>query len=297
MAGLSGGNGPNCHDYFKLKPGTGLDTDTCYCPYCLHNSKFQDFSTPEQIEYAESIARKDAYDKLVKPNLQNLAKDAKELEKATVGGFIELKVDVKIEDPDFPVSHYHEKSLETNVVCDNCALSFSVYGIFANCPDCARLNALSVLKQSLEVCRKELLLSKEPNLDMQSIEMRQKSSLNNIVSAFDAFGKALRAKYGTIFPQKPKNLFQNWDSLKKITTQKLNLNLSEALDDEPFVSKMFQVRHIYEHGAGVIDQDFVDKVPGFSKKLNRKYTLSFDEIDSFRTKIEAAGTIIYNSLN
>ena len=43
------------------------------------------------------------------------------------------------------VHSYIEKQLETAGTCDQCSLEFAVYGVFASCPDCGQLNALTSL--------------------------------------------------------------------------------------------------------------------------------------------------------
>lgn len=54
--GMVGRECPICSQYFKLKPGTGLKIDYCSCPYSSHKDDSNSFFTPEQIEYARSIA-------------------------------------------------------------------------------------------------------------------------------------------------------------------------------------------------------------------------------------------------
>ena len=43
-----------------------------------------------------------------------------------------------------------EKQLETEVVCVNCTLRYSVYGVFAFCPDCGQHNSLQILDKNLD---------------------------------------------------------------------------------------------------------------------------------------------------
>jgi len=55
---------------------------------------------------------------------------------------------------------------------------------------------------------------------------------------------------------------------------------------------MFQVRHLYEHNMGVIDTEFVNKIPGFNNAIGRKYILNPDEIRAFIATMEDLGEII-----
>lgn len=56
---------------------------------------------------------------------------------------------------------------------------------------------------------------------------------------------------------------------------------------------MFQVRHIYEHNAGVIDNDFIKKLPDYSSLFGRKYPLTGDEISKFLYITQDLGTKIF----
>ena len=58
--GLMSRKCPNseCGGIFKVKTGTGLKGSSlpCHCPYCGYKTGMNEFNTPEQIEYAKSIA-------------------------------------------------------------------------------------------------------------------------------------------------------------------------------------------------------------------------------------------------
>src|ERR1051326_2972499 len=46
-----------CEGYFKITLGTGLKGPApCHCPYCGHTGDQKTFATPQQIEYAKSVA-------------------------------------------------------------------------------------------------------------------------------------------------------------------------------------------------------------------------------------------------
>src|ERR1039457_2140244 len=48
---------PECEEYFKITPGTGITTPApCHCPYCGHSGDPQTFWTKAQSEYAKSVA-------------------------------------------------------------------------------------------------------------------------------------------------------------------------------------------------------------------------------------------------
>lgn len=55
---------------------------------------------------------------------------------------------------------------------------------------------------------------------------------------------------------------------------------------------MFQVRHIYEHNMGVIDDDFVKKVPEYDSMIGRRYLLNIEELSIFINSMSELGDIM-----
>jgi hypothetical protein len=268
-----------CKRYFKLKPGTGLPTSRCHCPYCDYEGNADTFWTPEQIKYAESIAEKEIHHQIIEPFFDSIDNTFKELERKTKGGFFQIKVTQTRDTPYFPIKTYNEKELETYVTCDNCKLEFAIYGVFATCPDCKQLNAFTVFKKSIEVTQKliDLVNTLDLNEDMKEVQL--KSILSNCISAFDGLGKALKQKYSNRFPDRPKNLFQNIIELEKVLASEFALQLSSDKTEFEFLVKMFQVRHLYEHNFGVVDDDCIKKVPSLIILKGRKYKLDKSEIE------------------
>jgi len=290
--GFIGRECPECKMYFKVKPGTGLPINHQICPYCNYQGPNDKFFTEEQIKYAESVALK----KIVDPFLNKIDKSFKSLENATRGGFIQIKVTTS--GTPIQIKKYQEKILETDVTCNNCGLIFSVYGVFSNCPDCGKLNVKAIFEKSIEVSKKMLTLSEqneEPNIK----EELMKNSLLGIISSFDSLGKELRNRYPTKFLSKPKNLFQNFIELDKTLKKSFGKNIKEYLspEDSDFLLKMFHVRHIYEHYAGIIDDDFVKVLPQYNLQKGRKYKLDKQEIDSLLNKIQDLVNKIYSEVD
>ena len=296
--GFTGRECPQCRRYFKVKFGTGLHGSTCCCPYCGFSGSHNAFDTKDQVEYAKSVAMRKFMEDVVEPKLQELEQSFKELERATRGGFIQIRVDSRRSPLVMPLSNYQEKEVETYVKCDHCGLECAVYGVFANCPDCSKLNASIVFRKSIEVAHKRIKLVDLIQNDSELQNAILADALSSGVSAFDALGKALQRRYSTIFPDKPKNLFQNLKALSRSLSKSIGTSLSDIVgrEDSDFLLKMFQVRHICEHNMGVIDDDFVRKVPELSNLKGRKYPLKQEEIDKFLNCILQTGNKILEIL-
>lgn len=285
-----------CKKYFKLKPGTGLPTKHCHCPYCEYEGDANTFFTPEQLEYGQTEGKRQAYKQIVEPLLNDLEKSMKKLEQTSRNSWLQIKVKRTGSRPYFPVSTYDEKELETTLKCDNCTLEFAIYGVFSHCPDCKQINAFTMFRKSLEVCEKQFRLFKDVTDDPEVIQTNLKFILNNSISAFDGLGKELRNRFQTKFPDKPKNLFQNIDELTKVLNSNLNVNLDTQIQDYPLFRKLFQVRHISEHNMGVIDDDFIKKVPSLAHLKGRKYIIQESEINYFLEQLLVAEKLIEAAL-
>jgi len=179
-----------CKGYFKITPGTGLKGPIpCHCPYCGHSGRMSDFTTRAQIEYAKSIVLRQVTDAL--------HQDLKDMEfnhppRGPFGIGISMKV---TQGAPRPIRHYREKELETEVVCDNCTLRYAIYGVFGWCPHCGAHNSVQILSKNLELAKKELALAQ--SLDKDLAEHLIGDALENIVSAFDGFGREVCERKGT----------------------------------------------------------------------------------------------------
>ncbi len=284
--GFIGRECPKCNMYFKVKPGTGLPINHQICPYCSYQGLGKEFYTKDQIEYAKELALQEIMDPLLKT--------LNGLEKRTKGEFIEIKV--RTSGIPIQITKYQEKILETDVTCDNCGLIFSIYGVFSNCPDCGKLNYVSIFNCSLESSKKMIKLSNEIETDLK--EELLKGALTGAISSFDSIGKELKRRYPERIQTKKKNFFQNYLELQKVLQNTFNKDVNNFLnhDDSEFIFKMFQVRHIYEHNSGIIDDDFIKAIPTYSNAQGRKYQLTDEEIDVFIIKLQQLANMIFTEL-
>lgn len=286
--GMMGRECPECKKYFKLKPGTGLPTDHCHCPYCDYEGKSNTFWTPDQLEYAKSVGLNQVFRSHIKPSLDRLTDSFKELERSSRNSLIKFTVKSSGHDHFFPIKYYREGELETKLECDSCGLVFSIYGVFARCPDCNELNAFLIFDKSIEVTERQFEIFTKPEIPTELKTQSLSSILSSCVSAFDGLGKELRKRKPTLYPDRPKNLFQNLHALN----EHLNNLISDKHSNYPQLLKMFQVRHLYEHNMGVVDEDFIKKLPQYSSSLGRKFMLDERELKDFIDSVKELGEII-----
>lgn len=268
---------PDCEGYFKIEFGTGLKGERlpCHCPYCGHIADHDQFWTKEQIEYATSVAMRQITDAFHK-DLKKLEFDHKP--KGAFGIGISMKV--KPGRPT-PIHFYREKQLETEVVCVNCTLRYSIYGVFAFCPDCGQHNSLQILDKNLEVVGKmlDLAAGAEKVLAEKLIE----NALEDCVSAFDGFGRELcrlHANRARNPARVEKMSFQNLEGSKTTLLDLFGIDLSAEVAPEEWrtATNGFQKRHLVTHKLSVVDQEYITKTGDTRAVVGRKIGIGADEV-------------------
>ena len=149
-------------------------------------------------------------------------------------------------------------------------------------------DAFLIYKKSLEVIQKQLDIFAKPEIPQDIKDQSLTSVLPSCISAFDGLGKELRRRKPTLYPDKPKNLFQNI----LLLNEGLDSLISTAHSNLDLLVRLFQVRHLYEHNMGVVDDDFVKRLPKYSNILGRKYLLTIEELNQFLVAMDELGVII-----
>ena len=285
----------DCKGYFKIELGTGLKGENlpCHCPYCGHVAGNDHFWTQEQIDYAKSVARRRITDAVHK-DLKSFEFDHQP--KGACGVGISLKV--KLGHPT-PIRDYREKRLETEIVCSNCTLRYSVYGVFAFCPDCGRHNSLQILGKNLEVVGKMLDLATETEKALA--ERLIENALGDCVSAFDGFGRELCRIHANRAsnPAKAETMrFQNLDGAKARYLDLFGIDLSAnvAAEDWSAAVRAFQKRHLVVHKVGVVDQDYIAKSGDTRAVVGRKIGVDAEEVRALATIISRLAPCMSASL-
>lgn len=244
--GLTARECRQCKKIFKVKPGTGVKKTNmpCHCAYCGHIAGHDDFHTKDQIEYVRSVAKRHIG--------EMLHHELKKLEFDTgPQGPLGIRITMKLNphSPQ-PVRYYYEKQLETDVVCDRCTLVYAIYGEFAFCPDCGSHNSTTILTKNIEFVDKMLALAK--NQERELAERLVGDALENLVSAFDGFGREVCrvAAPNASNPDKACDVrFQNLAGAKTSVQKLFGVDIASlvASDDWTFICKCFQKRHLLAH--------------------------------------------------
>ena len=292
--GYLGRECPNadCKGYFKITPGTGLSgVSHCHCPYCGHKADQSEFATPDQLEYAKSVAVRKITDAFVQ-DLKSLEFDIKPR------GLFGIGLSMKVEPGrPHPIHWYIEAALETHIECAGCQLRYAVFGVFAFCPDCGGHNSLQILGKNLEVAAKmlDMATTAEPEMVVRLTE----NALEDCVSAFDGFGREtcrVNAKKLSD-PANAENVsFQNLEGAKQKLSPLFNVDLSAGLtrDEWQAAVRGFQKRHLLSHKMGVVDEEYVRKSGDLHAVVGRKIKIGADEV---RDLVQILGKLAQHLVN
>lgn len=295
-SGFTGRECPNadCQGYFKIVFGTGLEGEDrpCHCPYCGHTGPHDEFFTHEQIEYAKSVALRQV--------VRAFSKDLKslEFEQKPRGAFgIGLSLKVK-EGPPIPIFRYREKQLETDLVCGNCTLRYSVYGVFAYCPDCGQHNSLQIFQTNLDVVKKILDLAEAVDREV-GVKLLE-NALEDCVSAFDGYGREFCRVYRhcASAPEKISKMnFQNLEHARERVRDHFAFDLTEPVSGHSWQTavNLFQKRHLIAHKMGVVDQEYIDRTADSVAVVGRKIVVEDSEVRELIGAVSAiAGGMLRN---
>ena len=268
---------PDCQGYFKIEFGTGLEGDglPCHCPYCGHVAGHDEFWTKAQLEYLESVAIRKISD-AVRRDLKKLESDHKPK------GLLGIGVSMKVTGGRLPpIRYYREPQLETEVVCTHCTLRYSVYGVFACCPDCGEHNSIQILEKNLAMVGRMLKMgTREENIFAEKLT---ENALEDCVSAFDGFGRELcrvHANKARIPERAEKMNFQNLENARQVFLDLFGIDLSDAVELEEWKTATiaFQKRHLIAHKLSVVDQDYITRTGDTRAVVGRKIVIDAGEV-------------------
>lgn len=292
--GYIGRECPKCEYYFNVTPGTGITTGDpqCHCPYCGHAGKPDTFYTKDQIEYAKSVAIGEVVNALHR-DLKRFEFDIKPR------GMIGIGMSLKVEGRRHPIQYYRETQLETELICDNCTLRYTIYGVFAFCPDCGRHNSRQILDKNLELAGKQIHLAASVEGDLSDTLVAD--ALENVVSAFDGFGREICRVHAdkATNPTKAREIsFQNLAGSRWNVQNLFGFDLSADLeaDDWDMACRSFQKRHLLAHRTGVIDEDYIKKSGDIQARVGRKVSIVPEEVQRLIVIVSKMGAYLADRL-
>lgn len=292
--------------YFKITPGTGITEgqELAYCPYCGFEAEPSDFTTKEQIRYAEDIMLKEA-----EGSINAMIKDAFRLgpsgKKKMGDGFISMEMSFK------PGTRSHvrrpyEDEVRRDVVCPHCTLDQTVFGLATWCSDCGKDIFLTHVSTEIAVIQRMLddVDRREQELGKRVAAKDLENCLEDAVSIFEASVKALVRRALTKHGDEPSNVgaqmkkignsFQNTERSKEHLLKLFNYSPTQ-MDLWERLSGCFEKRHPVTHNLGVVDRKYLERAKQ-AEQEGREVRISEDEVALLLEDIYSAISDIHHAL-
>ncbi len=268
-----------------------FEDDAVYCPQCGVNYPSDHWWTQDQLEHIENQVRARATNYI----MGELNKSFSDLERST-----RRNKNVKFKfKPYKPITilnnpYTSSETWEQTIMCKKCDSSFSVIGFAYFCPCCGSSLLIETLMSSLEMQMKILGTSPENivdiDLDIYSSKMIYdsiiESTLGNIVSIFQKVGQEIIKQSCNI--DNRVNDFQIIQKGSEIFKENVGVEYIDIIDETEYevLVNMFQVRHIFVHNGGIIDEKFIQKFGLNENKIGNRYVLKKDEVVEFAVIVQ-----------
>lgn len=255
--GFLGRECSSCNRYFKIY----LDDkkEHLYCPYCGTHQPDDDTWTKAQQQVIDKVAE-DFATKFVEDELDKmfgrLARGSKHMKysRGTKRTIVQ------------PPTHHLETKVDSEIKCSSCKTRFQIFGIFGFCPGCKEDN-INIYEVNLQIIKDELEKS-------QDNQRALRHAYNDVVSTFENFCKKVADRKGLQGNANFQNIKNTKDFFKDANID-IYKNISEVEKIE--VKRMFEKRHLYQHGNGTIGDKYVKNIPEDRELLGTIATLTKEE--------------------
>lgn len=276
---------------FKVTPDTGIteEQEVALCPYCRSEHEPSDFTTKDQIRYAKDIVSGEALEGVHKALAKSLGLDSRGRKSFGSGGLIDIKMEMK--PPRKPyVRRPYSESLRRDLVCPNCGLDHSVYGLATWCSDCGLDVFTTHVLGEIEVVRAILsdVPRREKELGARVATSDLENALEDLVSIFEASLKYEVRRHaqsqGESDEEVDKRMKKVGNKLQSVRMAQEILPKHCGVGFDHFDSgkleeldALFQKRHPITHNLGVIDRKYLDRIKGYEKE-GKEIRVSLEEL-------------------
>lgn len=292
--------------YFKVTPGTGITDgqELTYCPYCGREAEPGEFTTQEQFRYAEDVALGEAHE-----GIDEVIKDALGLgpsgRKKIGGGLLSMELSYKPGRREL-IRRPFEDEVRRDVVCPQCNLDQTVFGLAVWCSDCGADIFLTHVSAEILVTKRMLsdIPRREEALGKRVAAKDLENCLEDAVSIFEASAKAMvrralaergddQAKIDTQM-KKIAGSFQSTERSKK-WLNKLFAYLPTTSDVWERMGQAFEKRHPVTHNLGVVDRKYLERAQQ-AEREGREVAIAEDEVERLLAEIECALSDVHQAL-
>lgn len=247
-----------CSLFFKVE--TSSLNQAVFCPYCGGQFTKEQLHTPDQSEQIQAVLKRD----VTAAYRSELREGVKKSFSGTGWKFTQG------DDPPPPPMPVQppERDPDTVLSCPECACRFHVDGIFGYCPGC-RAENLKLYDANWHLLKHELQRSGDPARGLRL-------AYSDAVSTFEVFCRKEAQARGSAARK-----FQSLRAVEREFADAFPSGILAGLttDESLCVRRVVQKRHVFVHGEGVIDDDYVKVVPEDRSLLGKRASGSVEELD------------------
>jgi hypothetical protein len=259
----------NCGAIFKVHDGdweAKITNDQGFCPLCRHSAKSEDWATPEQMQYAKSVAMRKFESRLHSA----LEAGARGFNYRQRSGFITMSMSVSPHSPRFVIPCRVADIMEQQFECEHCACRYSSVGAAFFCPACGHNSSISVFSHTLGAVQKTLeaipairqAFGEDKDGAENATRLVVEQSFGKLVGAFEHYSEAVFE----MIPMAPiakvkRGSFQRLAEASQLWREAVNIGYEDMLNPAEFSAllTLFQKRHLLIHADGIVDADYLLK--------------------------------------
>ncbi len=264
-------NNPDCEQYFKVSEGSY--SETMYCPYCGESFSCKELLTTDQVNHVTAVAKQEA--------IEYAQKQIQDIFKKSFGSSSSRKAGITYKPGRIQKKtihpNYEERTVDSEIECPKCNTKFQVYGVFGFCPGCKEENIL-IYDANIEIIKYEISTSINP-------ERQLRHAYNDLVSTFE---KICVRKSSSITSEQGhfQVLFEARRHFKKHTSIDILGNIEQ--DQLLALRRLFQKRHLYVHSDGIVNEQYIKKIPEDTPLLGKKALLLVSEFETASSAMRIA---------
>lgn len=276
---------PKCQYSFKVKLcdwEEKVSYDEVHCPMCGHVDASDKWFTQEQLDSITQIVQS--------AGLQIVQDAFRELERSTRHNkYIKFKTGKRISFVNTPIGQSEE--WETEIVCPNCGMGYSVRGAAFFCPNCGYNSATDTYKETLNSIKKMIdslpkikqLLEIQEGKD-SAIDIGRSMLESTVDSTVAAFQKVAACIYKEKTNKESRqSAFQSIKTGNDLFVDSFNRGYSDWLSQTELslMNRFFNMRHIIEHNGGIVDQNYINRSGDTNYAVGQRIVVKENEVKKF----------------
>jgi hypothetical protein len=275
---------PSCSQIWRMHAGDyqALPDDLrLWCVYCGYEDDHSEFITKQQLDRAMRAVgdvgvqlMQDALDRAFRP-----------LARSSRSSFVSIEYRSKPFYPD-PLPGINEERLIRERNCNTWSVRYAIFGDHRYCPVCGPLPPDVVAFDALaaEITRLDALAtlpaSELTRLHEQGVFQRLwVDTIENLVGIFETLARPVfRTHVGNADQvlRSKGNVFQRLEDAADIYVAHGLGDFRAAVDPTVWqrLRRTWATRHVFTHNDGIVDQRYLDAVPGSPLKVGQRLTVS-----------------------